>query len=319
MTLNILLLELLITGNRKMKRYITIFGLFLSCLIYARKPFVVSHQYKNVKIVVVCLTYSEYINQALIVGEYAERYCDSINFNKPITLFFGLSNYRNRNEDNSFEMRSKKKEYKLTNGECVSGIIIGINKEKDLYKPENVLSFIEYSLKNISENIQYFPKKIPISELIKQISRTKVLRPMVFKQLIPKNNTSIDYYYQNEKFYVFSKKSFSKSEVLELAYIENFYPIYNEAVIFTNKYDFLWIGEYDLSRKWLINEQHIESENYSCDRYKPFYTTQNKLFLNCLKGDVADEEVLVYYKKENRLIKDIDKLISPYFDKLHYR
>lgn len=277
----------------------------LSFKVYAHKSINVTKTFNNVKIIFSTGYYYEEINKALIIGEYAEQLSSSLEFDNKITIWFRhiYTDYQPK----SYTIKHGK-ENNLTN---TNEIFLELYDTE--YNIEDVLKLVEYSIKNINnfketDGVKIL-KKCKKTKTVKKILIKKVYRPNYVKELAI-NNNGVLYYYQRNKFYIYTKTTTSDKVIASLDNIYQFSKIdnYSNIVFETDKIFYIFQNT-NLDDK--LNQYKIENLKVFNEPYDIKLLTPNILSLSLYsKPNIRKNRVILFLIKEKRIVQNLNSILD---------
>jgi len=289
----------------------------------AHEDFYVTKEFGNVKVRIRIGFECEEINNVTLLGQLAEKLCIKLNYKEPIFLDFGHDYIGNLIPDFYISYNKVNNEY-----------LIEIRQIARHFQAQTTLKLLEYAIMNYNNTKSIDTLAIkealntPNSELLNSILKQKIYRP-------EKNfEYGISYYLQNNRYVIFQKSYYLKKEsdlieldnIFDIKQIDNLY-----AVIFDSDTSFYYakrsanivygigdtVGKEDnpnISKRQVIEDRK---------GFQPFKVTNIDRGTLAItfdyfgKKDVDDyslignfERTLIYFKDEDQVIQDLDKLIK---------
>lgn len=284
-----------------MKQFLAVLFIIIGCSkSYAQKNVTVSQSFGNIKVVFTTGYYYEEINNALIIGQYAEKLSQKLNFHSPIILFFRHNighdreifyhinnNISDNRKDREIYFEMKDREFNIL----------------------NILKLMEYTILNKTPNIDgaHLFEEIKISTILAAVLENKIYRPAILKELQIANN-GISYFFRNGRFHVFRKENdkekilFDFQQIYQIAEIDEY-----SMLIFDSKESFYYVS----SNKLKNPSPRIYIEN-ATDQILPYKVCNLSNTLVSITfsefRSIQDERVMLFNHRNEFLIQDVSIL-----------
>lgn len=320
-----------------MRLLLFIFISFISVSSFAHRDFYVIRDYGNIKVRIVTGYKYEEINKVLIIAQLAEKLSKELNFKEQLFLDF-RHNYTDRdNLETDYFLSFDKGEFRYLDSDSDNpGIfdkkVIVLRQAGKKFDILSTLKLIEYSINNqpfiekqqktinyqklynrweLKSVDKYVLQKVIEQEnstLVNSIITNKIYRPKRLGNDEKEFEYGVSYYWQNNKYHLFSRDIGEDIEIATLDEICYFYELDLVYVVFNSNNSFYHIyngivGHPSISEKQIM----VDVE----DNYRPYYVnniggTDISIYLWNYKSD----RTLIYLAHKNILIQDLDKSVN---------
>ncbi len=296
----------------------------------AHQDFFTFTDFGNIKVRIKTGYEYEEINKSYIIGQLAEKLAKELNYSDEIFLDFNHHYTSNCDPVYFISYDKGKIEYTSTErqeNDYLNTDAIVVRQISRSFDVITTLKLLEYSIKNISQikksqrTIEYeenychwiiktidtnlIRKQLNMgnSDIIKKIANNKVVRSE------KKYDAGISYYWKDNKFHLFP---FSKPDTILLSLV-NIYDFNIDGFTFDTDSSFFYLAD---RQPLFVSKRHIINNIY--DNYEPLKIREisNSMFsLNFSYAPNGDgpkwkERTLIYQKKSDELIQDIEKLFE---------
>lgn len=314
--------------------FLSIFLLFtLSGL--AHSDFFIIKNYNNVRVSFLTGYNYEEINKALIIAKLAEKLAIEMNYEEQLFLNFNHDYTHDWNIITdyfiSYDLIGKDSNDQTKDASRINSLIV--RQAGKSFDVENTLKLVEYAILN-KQTIEKKQKQIvyhrrynhweinsidsitisnvlafETSERIKKVMKNRIERPM---NLNSKHHSDFSYYWQDGKFYLYTK-DVGKEVVFKT--LDKIYFVHNfdlETVIFDTDVSFFFVNSHTPSQPFVSKVKVIDNEHIGFRPLNVNIIGYNKISLNFYYYEHFDmiEKVLIYYADEDTLIQDLDALIT---------
>ncbi|GAA4049194.1 MULTISPECIES: hypothetical protein [Flavobacterium] len=293
------------------KRIKILFFLFLICnSAFSHKNTFFKKNFGNIELVCSTYYYTEEMNKNLIVGQYAQKLSELLNYNQSILIFL--------NQDETISFRAWRKDSSSKDESADLNIFID-SPDKDVSR---CLSYIEKvilnrdRLKKEKFTLQNWYYTNDVSLIVQEVLRTKINRPNDIEQL-PKTKF-FDYYFQNNRFHVISNQNCGINDLGTFDDIIQFVePKYYTLCMFTTK-NILKIFETSCDYNFKDNKYYFNSKSteLKIEKRKDFFTSFRPYKITSLgKTNIViesmwGEDVYLYCLSRKIFIEDLEKQIE---------
>jgi len=310
---------------------------FVSVCGFAHQDFYVIKDYGNVKVRIVTGYKYEEINKVLIIAQLAEKLSKELNFEEQLFLDF-THNYTDRdNPKTDYFLSFDKGGLQYTDSDfsrpdIFNKKIIVIRQAGKQFDIVATLKLIEYSIKNytsiekqqkkiyykksynewtlktIEQNILQKITEAENSTLVNSVIKNKIYRPDYLNKEEIEFTYGVSYYWQNNKFHLFSRDIGEDVDIITLDDICYFYDLEHVYVVFDSNNSFYHIHTIVVDHPTISDRQIIiDVEN----NYRPYFVNQiGGNNISIYLWNYEDDRTLIYLANKKILIQDLDKLIE---------
>lgn len=279
-----------------MKKYFLLFTMIFLHKSFANKDILTKKVYDNIAISILTSEYTEEINKALIVAQYAEILSKEYFYFDKIYITFI------QKEDNYMR-------YWFSDGKDSVDNLIGLNVmfKIEEFNIEKSLKVIEYAIINYKKE-KLFSKNLEsvyngnTSLKIKEVLNNRIDRPNIVRELSKPD--FLNYYFKNNKYHFIYKRVKIEEEILVSENLFDYKILDVDLfIVFTSYNEFKIIKE-----GVVIKTLNIENTDSIFRLFKVFLVGENKLIIEYSKISKYHKNVMLYFIDKDKFIQNIDSL-----------
>lgn len=279
-----------------MKKYFLLFTMIFLHKSFANKDILTKKVYDNIAISILTSEYTEDINKALIVAQYAEILSKEYFYFDKIYITFI------QKEDNYMR-------YWFSDGKDSVDNLIGLNVmfKIEEFNIEKSLKVIEYAIINYKKE-KLFSKNLEsvyngnTSLKIKEVLNNRIDRPNIVRELSKPD--FLNYYFKNNKYHFIYKRVKIEEEILVSENLFDYKILDVDLfIVFTSYNEFKIIKE-----GVVIKTLNIENTDSIFRLFKVFLVGENKLLIEYSKISKYHKNVMLYFIDKDKFIQNIDSL-----------
>ncbi|UOX34839.1 hypothetical protein LXD69_04845 [Flavobacterium sediminilitoris] len=279
-----------------MKKYFLLFTMIFLHKSFANKDILTKKVYDNIAISILTSEYTEDINKALIVAQYAEILSKEYFYFDKIYITFI------QKEDNYMR-------YWFSDGKDSVDNLIGLNVmfKIEEFNIEKSLKVIEYAIINYKKE-KLFSKNLEsvyngnTSLKIKEVLNNRIDRPNIVRELSKPD--FLNYYFKNNKYHFIYKRVKIEEEILVSENLFDYKILDVDLfIVFTSYNEFKIIKE-----GVVIKTLNIENTDSIFRLFKVFLVGENKLLIEYSKISKYRKNVMLYFIDKDKFIQNIDSL-----------
>jgi hypothetical protein len=265
-----------------MKKLIIFLLSFFCTSIYAKKTITIKHTIENITVYVSSFSNREEINKGIIIGEYINELCKKNKYKDSIEVYFEMT--LNHQPKYYFENKNN----------------ILLHTEAFEFNVADHLKLIEYAILNKKASLKNadITKIVNVKNSIKidEVLQLKVERPNVVNEL--KNQSDFSYFYQNNKYFVYNKKTNQYLQKFDSIYlfssILKFRPL-----IFINNHEFYYLNLNDDIKFNSFSKENVLHENSLIKELNNF------IVFDVFDKNINDNNLSILNVNNNKLIDNL--------------